>query len=96
MESACETCAYFRTGTEFLPILVRRRDHARSHGRAGRAALLDGLIQRRAAVASAEPARAVRWLSQGGLRRDTVEAGGRHAQISCGREPDPAGRRVAP
>jgi hypothetical protein len=24
MESACETCAYFRTGTEFLPILVRR------------------------------------------------------------------------
>jgi len=46
MESACETCAYFRTGTEFLPILVRQRDHARDHGQAGRAALFDGLIQR--------------------------------------------------
>jgi len=46
MESACETCAYFRTGTGFLPILVRQRDHARDHGQAGRAALFDGLIQR--------------------------------------------------
>ena len=46
MESACETCAYFRTGTEFLPILTRQRDHARDHGQAGRAALFDGLVQR--------------------------------------------------
>jgi site-specific recombinase XerD len=46
MESACETCAYFRTGTEFLPILVRQRDHARDYGQAERAALFDGLIQR--------------------------------------------------
>jgi site-specific recombinase XerD len=46
MESACETCAYFRTGTEFLPILTRQRDHARDHGQAERAALFDGLIQR--------------------------------------------------
>jgi site-specific recombinase XerD len=46
MESACETCAYFRTGTQFLPILIRQRDHARDHGQAGRAALFDGLIQR--------------------------------------------------
>jgi len=45
MESACETCAYFRTSTEFLPILVRQRDHARGHGQADRAALFDGLIQ---------------------------------------------------
>ena len=45
MESACETCAYFRTGTEFLPILTRQRDHARDHGQAGRAAMFDGLIQ---------------------------------------------------
>ena len=28
MKSACETCAYFRTGTEFLPVLIRQRDHA--------------------------------------------------------------------
>jgi hypothetical protein len=45
MESARETCAYFRTGPEFLPILVRQRDHARDHGQADRAALFDGLIQ---------------------------------------------------
>jgi site-specific recombinase XerD len=46
MESACETCAYFRTGTQFLPILTRQRDHARDHGQNDRAALFDGLIQR--------------------------------------------------
>jgi site-specific recombinase XerD len=46
MESACETCAYFRTGTQFLPVLVRQRDHARDHGQADRAASFDGLIQR--------------------------------------------------
>jgi integrase/recombinase XerD len=46
MESACETCAYFRIGTQFLPILVRQHDHARDHDQAGRAALFDGLIQR--------------------------------------------------
>ena len=40
------TCAYFRAGTEFLPILIRQRDHARDHGQAERAALFDGLIQR--------------------------------------------------
>ena len=50
MESACETCAYFRAGTEFLPILIRQRDRARDHARADRAALFDGLIQRTAAT----------------------------------------------
>jgi hypothetical protein len=45
LDSACETCAYFRTGPEFLPILARQRDHARDHGQADRAALFDGLIQ---------------------------------------------------
>jgi site-specific recombinase XerD len=45
LESACETCAYFRTGTQFLPILIRQRDHARDRGQAERAALFDGLIQ---------------------------------------------------
>jgi site-specific recombinase XerD len=48
LESACETCAYFRTGTQFLPILTRQRDHARDHGQADRAALFEGLIQRAA------------------------------------------------
>ena len=46
MESACETCAYFRTSTEFLPILVRQRDHARDHGQAGRAELFTNIIER--------------------------------------------------
>ena len=45
MESACETCAYFQTGTEFLPILTRQRDHAQDHGQPERAALFDKLIQ---------------------------------------------------
>ena len=31
MESACETCAYFQTGPEFVPVLLRQRDHARDH-----------------------------------------------------------------
>jgi hypothetical protein len=44
MESACETCAYFRTGPEFVPVLLRQRDHANEHGQTDRAALFDGLI----------------------------------------------------
>jgi site-specific recombinase XerD len=46
MESACETCAYFRTSAQFLPILNRQREHAEQHGHTERAALFDGLIQR--------------------------------------------------
>jgi hypothetical protein len=45
MESACETCAYFRTNVQFLPTLTRQRDHARERGQSERAALFDGLIQ---------------------------------------------------
>jgi hypothetical protein len=44
MESACETCAYFRTGTQFLPILTRQRDHARDHGQNDRAELFTKII----------------------------------------------------
>jgi site-specific recombinase XerD len=58
MESACETCAFFRTGPEFLPILTRQRDHARDHGQADRAALFDGLIHRaEAGPATTDPGR---------------------------------------
>jgi site-specific recombinase XerD len=46
MESACETCAYFRTGPEFVPVLLRQRDHAREHGQPDRAALYNNLINR--------------------------------------------------
>jgi len=45
MESACETCAYFATGPEFVPVLLRQRDHARDHHQPDRAALFDTLIQ---------------------------------------------------
>jgi site-specific recombinase XerD len=44
MESACETCAYFRTGPEFVPVLLRQRDHARQHGQKERADLFEGLV----------------------------------------------------
>ena len=44
MESACETCAYFRTGPEFVPVLLRQRDHARKNGQEIRAQLFDGLV----------------------------------------------------
>jgi site-specific recombinase XerD len=46
MESACETCAYFKTGPEFVPVLIRQRDHAREHGDSQRTALFDGLLTR--------------------------------------------------
>jgi hypothetical protein len=46
MESACETCSYFSTGLEFVPVLIRQRDHARTHGQPDRATLFDGLIAR--------------------------------------------------
>jgi site-specific recombinase XerD len=46
LESACETCAYFRTSTEFLPVLVRQRDHAQDHGQNDRAQLFTNIIER--------------------------------------------------
>ena len=46
MESACETCAYFHTGPEFVPVLIRQRDHARHHHQGDRADLFDQLLDR--------------------------------------------------
>jgi integrase/recombinase XerD len=46
MESICETCAYFRTGPEFVPVLLRQRDHARQHGQRERANLFEDLVNR--------------------------------------------------
>ena len=46
MESACETCSYFATGPQFVPVLIRQRDHARTHDQPDRARLFDGLIIR--------------------------------------------------
>ena len=44
METVCETCAYFATGPEFAPVLLRQRDHARDHHHPDRTALVDGLL----------------------------------------------------
>jgi hypothetical protein len=46
LESACQTCAYFRTGTEFLPILIRQRDHTRDHDQNDRADLSARIIEK--------------------------------------------------
>jgi site-specific recombinase XerD len=46
MESACETCSYFTTGPEFVPVLLRQRDHARDHNQPDRAALFQQIIER--------------------------------------------------
>jgi hypothetical protein len=46
MESACETCSYFRTNVQFVPTLTRQRDHASEHGQTERAVLFEGLIER--------------------------------------------------
>jgi hypothetical protein len=37
---------YFRTGPEFVPVLLRQRDHARQHGQTDRANLFDNLVNR--------------------------------------------------
>ena len=46
METVCETCAYFATGPEFVPVLLRQRDHARDRHQTDRADLFDTLIER--------------------------------------------------
>jgi len=46
MEAICETCAYFDTGPEFVPVLLRQRDHAKAHRQPERARLYDDLITR--------------------------------------------------
>jgi len=43
METICETCAYLETGPQFV-LLLRQRDHARTHHQTDRAKLYDNLI----------------------------------------------------
>ena len=45
METACEICAYFQTGPQFVPVILRQRDHARDHNQPEREALFDGLLE---------------------------------------------------
>ena len=44
METICETCAYFDTGPNFVPVLLRQRDHAKAHRQHDRVKLYDNLI----------------------------------------------------
>jgi hypothetical protein len=44
METVCESCAYFKTGPEAVPVLIRQRDHARSLDQNDRADLFNGLL----------------------------------------------------
>lgn len=46
METICETCAYFDTGPEFIPVLLRQRDHAHTHHQPEREHLYNNLIER--------------------------------------------------
>jgi len=46
IESACESCAYFRTGPEFVPVLLRQQNHAREHGQTDRVVLYERLVNR--------------------------------------------------
>jgi len=46
METICETCAYFDTGPQFVPVLLRQRDHARASRQTDRAHLYYNLINR--------------------------------------------------
>jgi site-specific recombinase XerD len=46
METICETCAYFDTGPQFIPVLLRQRDHARAHRQPERARLYNDVITR--------------------------------------------------
>jgi hypothetical protein len=46
IESACERCAFFQTGPEFVPVLLRQREHASDHGQTDRAALYESLVNR--------------------------------------------------
>ena len=43
-ESICERCGFFETGVEFVPVLIRQRDHATDHVQADRARLFTGLL----------------------------------------------------
>lgn len=45
METVCESCAYFKTGPEFVPVLIRQRDHARKHNQDDRAKLFNVLLE---------------------------------------------------
>jgi len=47
-ETICETCTYFATDPDHIPVLTRQRDHAREHHQPGRAKLYQQLVDQTA------------------------------------------------
>jgi integrase len=43
-ESICEQCGFFETGPEFVPVLIRQRDHATHRAQSDRAQLFTSLL----------------------------------------------------
>jgi hypothetical protein len=43
-ESICESCVHFQTGPEFVPVLLRQRDHADQRDQTGRRDLFDQIL----------------------------------------------------
>jgi len=43
-ESICERCGFFETSPEFVPVLIRQRDHAADHDQTDRARLFTNLL----------------------------------------------------
>jgi len=43
-ESICERCGFYETGPQFVPILIRQRDHATEHNQPDRAHLFTNII----------------------------------------------------
>jgi hypothetical protein len=43
-ESICESCVHFQTGPEFVPVLLRQRDHAAQRDQTGRQELFDQIL----------------------------------------------------
>jgi len=43
-ESICENCGFFETSSEFVPVLIRQRDHATDHDQHERAQLFTNLL----------------------------------------------------
>ena len=46
METVCETCVYFATGPEFVPVLLRQRDHAAERHHDNLVTVYDRLLNR--------------------------------------------------
>jgi integrase len=45
-ETVCETCVHFATGLEFVPVLLRQRNHAAERDQTSLQNVYDGLLQR--------------------------------------------------